>query len=157
MPADIENPNPDGDVAAVEPSRSTFWALKEGLLASFLRYPNGSRVSDADVMVGKPPNGVVVGGGADIMVAKPGRSSGVPTNADGDADAAAAKPFRRTWRNYMLYLCSAMAYVLTIVSGVFITTHEHQIGHTMLVAGWIGVCVGIILTAFCFAFADVLV
>jgi hypothetical protein len=131
MGADIENPEADGCVAAAEPSR-TFRTLKERLVASFLRNPNGAGGVDADDKAAKLPTGVRGG--------------------DADADIVAAKPAKRGWRYYVLHLCGAIAYLVFAASMYPLMSGDKDRLHIVL--GSVGVIGGIISTLFLCAVAE---
>jgi hypothetical protein len=126
MGVDIENPEADGCVAAAEPSRNSFWTLKERLVAAFLGNPNGAGGGDADDQAAEAPNGV----------------------ADGDtvADVPEAKPVKRGWRNYVLCVCSVI-FLLVSIASVYPFTQAKDREHLVL---WgIGVFGGFLVAKVC--------
>ena len=130
MGADIENPDDHGGcVVAAEPSRNTFWTLKERLVASFLTNPNGAGVGDVDGKAAKPPNSV------------------------GGAEVAATKPVKRGWHYYVLHLCSVLTY-LVFVASIYPLAYGGK-DRLHIVVGSIGVIGGITSTLFLCGAAEV--
>jgi hypothetical protein len=145
MGADIENPDPDGCVAAAEPSRNT---LKERLVAAFLGTPNGAGGGDANDKAAKLANSAG-GGDADDKEAMP------PNGVDGGdtvADVSAANnPVKRGWRNYVLYVCGAI-FCLVSMASVYPYAQAEDTLHMVL---WgIGVVGAFLVAKICIMIAD---
>jgi hypothetical protein len=144
MGADIESPHPDGCVAAAQPSWNSLRTFKERLVASFCRNsagdgngddktakpPNGHRVDDDTISIGKNPTGVA---GSDTI-----------------ADVAAAKPVKRGWRSYVLFVIGAI-FLLVCIASVYPMTQAKDRLHMVL---WgIGVFGGFFVAKLCMEIA----